>query len=34
MPVDQSKSGAGSRVSGQFDDAWIQALTSNITWRF
>jgi long-chain fatty acid transport protein len=34
MPVDQTKSISGNRVSGQFDDAWIQALTGNMTWRF
>jgi long-chain fatty acid transport protein len=34
MPVDQTKSTSGSRVSGQFDNAWIQALTGNMTWRF
>jgi long-chain fatty acid transport protein len=34
MPVDQSKSLSGNRVSGQFDSAWIQALTGNMTWRF
>ena len=31
MPVDQTKSISGNRVSGQFDDAWIQALTGNMT---
>jgi long-chain fatty acid transport protein len=34
LPVDQTKSTSGSRVSGQFDNAWIQALTGNMTWRF
>lgn len=34
MPVDQSKSTSGTRTSGQFDNAWIQALTGNMTWRF
>lgn len=34
MPVDQSKSTSGVRTSGQFDNAWIQALSSNMTWRF
>ena len=33
MPVDQTKP-SGNRVSGQFDNAWIQALTGNMTWRF
>ncbi|POA17874.1 aromatic hydrocarbon degradation protein [Pseudomonas sp. FW300-N1A1] len=34
MPVDQSKSISGNRISGQFDNAWIQAVTGNMTWRF
>lgn len=34
MPVDQTKSVSGNRTSGQFDNAWIQALTANMTWRF
>ena len=34
MPVDQAKSVSGNRVSGQFDNAWIQALSGNMTWRF
>lgn len=34
MPVDQTKSLSGTRTSGQFDNAWIQALTGNMTWRF
>ncbi|MGF6554235.1 long-chain fatty acid transport protein [Pseudomonas sp. S30_BP2TU TE3576] len=34
MPVDQSKSASGDRISGQFDNAWIQALAGNMTWRF
>ncbi|WP_137819690.1 OmpP1/FadL family transporter [Pseudomonas sp. 2FG] len=34
MPIDQSKSLSGDRTSGQFDNAWIQALTGNMTWRF
>lgn len=34
MPVDQTKSLSGNRVSGEFDAAWIQALTANMTWRF
>jgi len=34
MPVDQTKAVSGNRISGQFDNAWIQALTGNITWRF
>jgi long-chain fatty acid transport protein len=34
MPVDQSKTLSGDRISGQFDSAWIQAVTGNMTWRF
>jgi long-chain fatty acid transport protein len=34
MPVDQTKSTSGNRISGQFDNAWIQAVTGNMTWRF
>jgi long-chain fatty acid transport protein len=34
MPVDQTKNLSGDRASGQFDNAWIQALTANMTWRF
>lgn len=34
LPVDQTKSVSGVRTSGQFDNAWIQALTGNMTWRF
>jgi long-chain fatty acid transport protein len=34
LPVDQTKSTSGIRTSGQFDNAWIQALTGNMTWRF
>jgi len=34
MPVDQSKSISGNRTAGQFDNAWIQAVTGNMTWRF
>ena len=34
MPVDQTKSASGTRTSGQFDNAWIQAVTGNMTWRF
>ncbi|WP_095077227.1 OmpP1/FadL family transporter [Pseudomonas sp. Irchel s3h17] len=34
MTVDQSKSISGNRLSGQFDNAWIQAVTGNMTWRF
>ncbi|WP_077048978.1 OmpP1/FadL family transporter [Pseudomonas sp. KK4] len=34
MEVDQNKSLSGNRISGQFDSAWIQAVTGNMTWRF
>lgn len=34
MPVDQEKDLSDDRISGQFEDAWIQALTGNMTWRF
>lgn len=34
MPVDQQKSLSGSRISGEFGNAWIQAVTGNMTWRF
>jgi long-chain fatty acid transport protein len=34
MPVDQQKSLSGDRVSGEFDNSWIQALTANMTWRY
>ncbi|MCY1438999.1 hypothetical protein D9M71_552170 [compost metagenome] len=34
MPVDQSKSLSGERTSGEFDNAWIQAFSGNMTWRF
>jgi long-chain fatty acid transport protein len=34
MPVDETKSTSGIRTAGQFDNAWIQAVASNMTWRF
>ncbi|MGZ9739687.1 OmpP1/FadL family transporter [Pseudomonas azerbaijanorientalis] len=34
MPVDQTRNVSGNRISGQFDNAWIQAVTGNMTWRF
>ncbi|VVN83773.1 hypothetical protein PS723_01302 [Pseudomonas fluorescens] len=34
MPADQTKPTSGTRTSGQFDNAWIQAVTGNMTWRF
>jgi long-chain fatty acid transport protein len=34
MPVDQAKAVSGNRISGQFDNAWIQAINGNMTWRF
>ncbi|RJG10549.1 transporter [Pseudomonas cavernicola] len=33
MPVTQEKPN-GTRVSGRFDDAWIQALSTSATWHF
>lgn len=34
QPVDQTKTPSGNRIAGEFDNAWIQALTGNMTWRF
>jgi long-chain fatty acid transport protein len=34
MPVEQTKSVSGNQISGEFDNAWIQAITGNMTWRF
>jgi long-chain fatty acid transport protein len=34
MPDQQTKALSGNEISGQFDSAWIQALTGNMTWRF
>jgi long-chain fatty acid transport protein len=34
MPADQKKPFSGNRVSGEFANAWIQALTANMTWHF
>jgi len=37
MPVSQSKSQPASdpaQVSGSFDNAWLQAVSSSMTWRF
>lgn len=34
MPVQQSKSLSGERLSGQYSNAWIQTVTGNMTWRF
>ncbi|MGH8389871.1 MAG: OmpP1/FadL family transporter [Pseudomonas sp.] len=34
MEVDQTKNLSGNRISGQFDNAWIQTVTGNMTWRF
>ncbi|MDR7284421.1 long-chain fatty acid transport protein [Pseudomonas corrugata] len=34
MPDQQTKTVSGNQISGQFDSAWIQALTGNMTWRF
>jgi long-chain fatty acid transport protein len=34
IPVDQSKTLSGERLSGQYQAAWIQTVTGNATWRF
>jgi long-chain fatty acid transport protein len=34
MPIDQTKSLSGERTSGEFSNAWIQALSGSMTWRF
>lgn len=34
MPIDQTAPLSGNRTSGQFDSAWIQVVTGNMTWRF
>lgn len=34
MPDQQTKTVSGNTISGQYDNAWIQALTGNMTWRF
>ncbi|PXX51565.1 long-chain fatty acid transport protein [Pseudomonas sp. LAMO17WK12:I10] len=34
MPIDQQKTLSGEHTSGEFSNAWIQALTGNMTWRF
>lgn len=34
MPVDQTKTLSGDRTSGEFSNAWIHALTGNMTWRW
>lgn len=34
MPVEQTKSLSGERLSGEFKDAWVQTLAGNMTWRF
>lgn len=34
LPVDQRKALSGDRTSGEFSNAWIHALTGNMTWRF
>jgi long-chain fatty acid transport protein len=31
ISVDQSKALSGDRISGEFKNAWIQALTGNMT---
>ncbi|MFI8748188.1 OmpP1/FadL family transporter [Pseudomonas sp. NPDC077186] len=37
MPIDQAKPlppNAPKRISGEFEDAWIQALSASASWRF
>jgi long-chain fatty acid transport protein len=34
MPIEQSKNLSGNQISGEFDNAWIQTLNANMTWRF
>ena len=34
MPVDQTKSLSGERLSGEYRNAWIQTLAGSMTWRF
>lgn len=34
MSIDQRKSLSGDRTSGEFEDAWLQAISGNMTWRF
>ncbi len=34
MPVEQTKPTTGNQLCSQFDNAWIQAVTGNMTWRF
>jgi len=34
MPMEQTEPTTGNQICGQFDNAWIQAMTGNMTWRF
>jgi long-chain fatty acid transport protein len=34
MSVDQQKNLSGDRTAGQFENAWIQTIAANATWRF
>ncbi|MFZ3183674.1 MAG: outer membrane protein transport protein [Pseudomonas sp.] len=34
LPVEQSKTVSGERLSGQYNNVWIQSITGNMTWRF
>jgi long-chain fatty acid transport protein len=34
MPVDQQKTLSGNRVSGEFDNAWIETLIAHMTWHY
>jgi long-chain fatty acid transport protein len=33
-PVDQQKTLSGNRVSGEFDNTWIEALIAHLTWHY
>jgi hypothetical protein len=32
-PVEQQKTLSGNRVSGEFDNTWIEALIAHMTWH-
>lgn len=34
LAVDQRKALSGQRISGEFDDTWMQALSANLTWQY
>jgi long-chain fatty acid transport protein len=33
-PVDQQKTLSGNRLSGEFDNAWIETLIAHMTWHY